>query len=58
MVLVVHPPLPFTPPSEPYSPYAPYAPIPTRPAQQVTVPTDRRPASQEDARRDAPSLDR
>ena len=57
MVLVTHPPLPFTPPSEPYSPYAPYAPIPTRPAPPVTVPTDRRPTA-EDARREAPSLGR
>jgi len=32
MVMVSHPPLPFTPPTDTYPPYAPYGPIPTRPA--------------------------
>jgi hypothetical protein len=40
MVIVTHPPLPFTPPTEPYSPIAPYAPIPTRPGSPAPAPTN------------------
>ncbi|HZG83512.1 hypothetical protein [Paenibacillus sp.] len=58
MVLVTHPPLPFTPPSEPYSPYAPYAPIPTRPLQPVSAPTEKRASAEPAPQREQPSSER
>ncbi|HZG54974.1 hypothetical protein [Paenibacillus sp.] len=58
MVLVTHPPLPFTPPTEPYSPYAPYAPIPTRPASPVTVPSGAASTTAGAPQPDRPSTDR